>query len=251
VPTPTSTLALQPLEGAASFFWTQPYIEGCSFCLQPDHHIRMCPVANKYVHTGRAKVMGDKLRLPNNQRIPNDSSGCGIKASIDAWLTSQATAQAATQATTVPPPSCPTYAPPPLLPPQHALPTAHIEEVAETNILQVTQITQAPEQDQHEDDGLNIFQVFAAEKKRRDSKAVHLADLTEAPSQNKPPAPPDPHAACSTSQYRYHSNAEDQQLVSELYSWLMEGKLSLATPAHILAASPTIRKELAEKLKVR
>jgi len=31
----------------------------------------------------------------------------------------------------------------------------------------------------------------------------------------------------------------------------MEGKLSLATPAHILAASPTICKELAEKLKVR
>ena len=51
-------------------------------------------------------------------------------------------------------------------------------------------------------------------------------------------------------QYCYQSNAEDQQLVSELYSWLMEGKLSLITPTHILATSPTIRKELAKKLKM-
>jgi hypothetical protein len=205
----------------------------------------MCPVANEYVHTGRAKVVGDKLRLPNNQHIPNNGSGHGIKASIDAWLTSQAAAQAAS----APPPSCPAYVPPPP-PPQHAPPAAHIEEVAETNILQVTQITQAPEQDQHEDDGLDIFQVFAAKRKKRNGKAVQLADLTEAPPPDKPPTPSDPLAARSTAQYHYHSNAEDQQLISELYSWLMEGKLSLATPAHILAASPMICKELAEKLKV-
>jgi len=148
----------------------------------------------------------------------------------------------------VPPPSCPAYAP---LPPQHAPPAARIEEVTKTNILQVTQITQAPEQDQHEDDGLNIFQVFAAKRKKRDGKAVQLADLTEAPPPDKPSVPLDPHAACPTVQYRYHSNTEDQQLVSKLYSWLMEGKLSLVMPAHILAASPMIHKELVEKLKVR
>jgi hypothetical protein len=51
-------------------------------------------------------------------------------------------------------------------------------------------------------------------------------------------------------QYHYQSNAEDQQLISKLYSWLMEGKLSLVTPTHILAASPTICKELAKKLKM-
>jgi hypothetical protein len=137
------------------------------------------------------------------------------------------------------------------LPPlQHAPPAAHIEEVTETNILQVTQITQVLEQDQCEDNGLDIFQVFAAKRKKRDGKAAQLADLTEAPPPDKPPAFLDPQAPRSTAQYRYHSNAEDQQLISELYSWLMEGKLSLATPAHILAASPTIHKELAEKLKV-
>jgi hypothetical protein len=51
-------------------------------------------------------------------------------------------------------------------------------------------------------------------------------------------------------QYRYQSNAEDQHLISELREWLMTGKLSHTTPAHILAASPTIHKDLVEKLKV-
>jgi hypothetical protein len=44
---------------------------------------------------------------------------------------------------------------------------------------------------------------------------------------------------------------EDQQLVSELGSWLMQGKLAHTTPAHVLAASPALRKDLVEKLRVR
>ena len=52
-------------------------------------------------------------------------------------------------------------------------------------------------------------------------------------------------------QYRYQSLAEDQQLMAELLRWLLDGRLSLVTPAHILAASPGIRKELAERLKLR
>jgi len=44
--------------------------------------------------------------------------------------------------------------------------------------------------------------------------------------------------------------AEDQQLVSELESWLMEGKLTQTTPAHILTTSPSIWKDLVEKLRV-
>ena len=52
-------------------------------------------------------------------------------------------------------------------------------------------------------------------------------------------------------QYCYQSNAEDQQLTSELYRWLLDGKLSIVTPAHILAACPAIRKELVECLRTR
>src|SRR5258708_17359587 len=51
--------------------------------------------------------------------------------------------------------------------------------------------------------------------------------------------------------YRYQSSAEDQYLVSALQSWLMQGKLAHATPAQLLAASRTIRHELADKLTVR
>jgi hypothetical protein len=37
----------------------------------------------------------------------------------------------------------------------------------------------------------------------------------------------------------------------ELQSLLLEGKLSLTTPAHVFAASPSIRKDICNKLKVK
>jgi len=51
-------------------------------------------------------------------------------------------------------------------------------------------------------------------------------------------------------QYRYTSNAEDQRLITELEDYLMQGKLSLTTPTYVFAASPTIRKDVVDKLKV-
>ena len=49
-------------------------------------------------------------------------------------------------------------------------------------------------------------------------------------------------------QYRY---PEDQTPSKKLLSWILEGKLNEVTPAHIIAASPSIRKELAERLMPR
>ncbi len=125
----------------------------------------MCPLAIEYVRTGCVKIIDNKMCLPNKQPIPNDSSGWGIKAGIDAWLTSQAMP--------TPPPPRIVYVPPPPppLPEQCAPPAAHIKEVTEANILQITQVMQIPEQDPCEDDGLDIFQVFATKKKKHDYKA--------------------------------------------------------------------------------
>jgi hypothetical protein len=50
-------------------------------------------------------------------------------------------------------------------------------------------------------------------------------------------------------QYRYQANAKDQHLTAELEEYLMQGKLSLMTPAHIFAASTAICKLIAEKLR--
>jgi hypothetical protein len=87
---PEPTPAVPPAAGgASSFFQPRPRMEGCSFCLQPDHRIRLCPIAMDYVYSGRATIVEDKICLPNRQRVPNDRSGRGIKASIDRWLTSQ------------------------------------------------------------------------------------------------------------------------------------------------------------------
>ena len=123
--------------------------------------------------------------------------------------------------------------------------TSQIEEVVESHILQVKDsITTDEEEFPHD-----IFEVFTTEKKQVDkaSKALELS------------APPPPTQAPNTSssstwpntQYRYQSNAEDQQLTMELEEYLMKGKLLLTMPTHVLAASPAIHKNMAEKLKVQ
>ncbi|KAI9429881.1 hypothetical protein H4582DRAFT_2088124 [Lactarius indigo] len=91
------------------------------------------------------------------------------------------------------------------------------------------------------------------------SATTPIPSDTPHPSSNNMPAPapvttPSPSSSTSpraAPQYHYQSNAEDQRLTTELYQWLLDGKLSLVTPAHVLAASPFIRKELIERLRTR
>jgi len=117
----------------------------------------------------------------------------------------------------------------------------------------------------------DIFKVFATERKKHETRHSKLPEMQlpahpSAPTLAESSSPvPTPSAAIPTTstsaaasaparmapQYRYQSMAEDQRLVSELESWLMEGKLTQTTPAHVLAASPSIWKDLVEKLQVR
>ncbi|HEX4714522.1 MAG TPA: retropepsin-like aspartic protease, partial [Ktedonobacteraceae bacterium] len=123
----------------------------------------------------------------------------------------------------------------------------------------MAQITEATDEGTADSDGelYDLFEVLATEKadrRKRDAKKVQEA-----------PAPPPQHAPTSSAsvptaptnvarsapQYRYQSNAEDQQLTTQLFNLLLEGKLTQATPAHILAASASIRKDLVERLRTR
>ena len=159
--------------------------------------------------------------------------------SIDTWLTAQTTSSSTpAQASTVI--TCD-------LPPHLNLrntSTSWIEEVIESHILQIREAA-TPDEEQEEEYSQDIFEVFATKKKKRGKAPELLAP---------PPATPAPATASSTpqpnAQYKYHCDAKDQQLVLELEEYLMQGKLSLTTPAHIFTASYTVRKNIAEKLKV-
>jgi len=130
--------------------------------------------------------------------------------------------------------------------------TSRIEEVLESHIIQVKEA--ATPADDEDEDGFfshDIFEVFTTKKKKHGDKASKAPELS-APA----PSTPAPTAAAidnsrPDAQYRYRSNAEDHQLVSELEEYLMQGKLALTTPAHIFAASPIIRKNITKKLKLR
>jgi hypothetical protein len=144
-----------PSADASAFFRPRPRADGCAFCVQPGHRVRECPAAQEYVHTGRASIRDGRICLPNGRHVPNDSSGRGIKAGIDAWLAAQQAASA----------------PVPVATSRPALdfervrgPMACIEEI-------------------------DTFEVFAAERKKRASKAAKLPELTAALSTSEPPTP--------------------------------------------------------------
>jgi len=131
--------------------------------------------------------------------------------------------------------------------------STRIEEVIESHILQVREVATPNEEVFLQD----IFKVFTAEKTKCPGKASEFSappppppapvPLTSAPAQPPPTASSAPQ---SNMQYWYQSNAKDQQLISELEEYLMKGKLSLTTPAHVFTASHAIHKNITEKLKV-
>ena len=201
--------------------------------------------------SGHTSIIGDRMHLPNGQPIPFDSTRRGLKASIDFWLTLQTTsALPITQTRTVF-----MWDPPPHLDSCNTL-TSRIEEVMESHILQVKDTATSDEEDEFLQD---IFEVFATEKKKCGAKAPELSAPPPAARAPTPPPPPPtsqtPPTAASNSrpntQYQYHCNTEEQHLITELEDYLLQGKLSNTTLAHVFAASPAIRKDIAKKIRVR
>jgi len=249
IPTPVT-----PAINAAAptpFFQFGPCPETCIFCRTDGHRLRACTIASEYIRSGCATWINNRIHLPNGQPVPFDGSRHRIKASINAWLTSQTATAALTPTQTQ---AVFTRNTLPHLKQNNA--SAKIEEIVEAHMLQVRDSVTSDEDQNEEDFSQDILEVFAAEKKKRPDKASKLS----APCPKTPvPAPTlvvqaptaDPSHLRPNMQYQYQSNAEDQQLVSELEDYLMQGKLELTTPAHVFAASPTIRKDVVDKLKVR
>ena len=63
--------------------------DGCAFCAQYGHCIQDCPMAHDYMQHSLAVMYEGQIRLPNYALIPNDSTGRGLKISIDAWHATQ------------------------------------------------------------------------------------------------------------------------------------------------------------------
>jgi hypothetical protein len=227
VPTPMPHQLPPSVGKPPGFFYTCS--DGCAFCTQKGHRLHECPAAEEYVNSRRVLIVNHQIHLPNGQLVPNNGTGRGIKASIDNWLTTQ-------------------------YPSQVVAPTAWVEEVVEAHILQIVEFSSPLPDDESEDEAMDIFEVFAAQKRKREGKAAKLPELIKPAVQTMPAPPPTIQAKLLTTQnkpgpqYCYQATVEDQCLVLELQDWLMGGKLIQTTPAHILAASPTIRKELVEKL---
>jgi len=253
-PIPTPVMPIINAATSTPFFQFGPHPKTCVFCRTDGHQLHACTITSKYICSRHATWINDRIHLPNGQPVPFDGSRCGIKASIDAWLTSQTAAAASTTST-----PAQTQAvfmrDTPLHLKQHNA-SAKIKEIVEAHMLQVRDSVTSDKDQNKEDFSQDILEVFAAERKKRMDKASELS----VPCPKTPvPAPvlvaqaptTDPSHSRPNTQYQYQSNTEDQQLVSKLEDYLMQGKLSLTTLAHVFAASPAIHKDVVDKLKVQ
>jgi len=232
-----------PVASLADLFFCS-CLTGCIFYRHQGHQIRVCRATEDYVRSSHTTVIDDHLHLPNFQPIPNNGTRRGIKASLNTWLAVQ------TMPTPTPtPPAAQThvvFAQDTQYPDPHSLPPSRIEEIVKTHVLKVREVSDAEEGEETATPH-DIFEVFAAEKKRCDSRLSKVPELT-APHKDRYQAA---NVGSAHTQFKYQLNAKDQLLVSKLEDYLMQGKLSLTTPAHIFAASPIIRKDIVEKLRLR
>ena len=126
---------------------------------------------NEYLTSGCASVIEECIHLPNGQPVPFDGSRQGIKASIDAWLTSQSIA--------APPPAKTHAIFTPCYDSRNAS-TSWVEEVMESHILQIMEATSLDE-DEDQEFSHDIFEVFAAEKKKHGERASKALELSAPP----------------------------------------------------------------------
>ena len=235
-------------------------------------------------------IIGDRMHFANGQPIPPNSAGRNLQAKIDTWLAGSTAAvppHPSDPAFTRDPPPHATHCFEIALESSYGQPVqrANIVEVPPAKVAseltdegeedidlfevftterrkhnakttQLPELTQDKESEERTNPTITSNSTIpppSTPKPRepallnKDEQPQHMQHANAPSTFNTNPLPPSRIAP----QYRYISNAEDQWLSSELFKWLLEGKLSLATPAHILAASAGIRKELIEHLKTR
>ena len=152
--------------------------------------------AGEYINSGHATIINDRIHLPNGQPIPFDGSRRGLQASIDLWLTSQMPASTPSQAHAVFARDVPPHFD------SRNTPTSCIEEVIESHMLQVKEADTPQEEEEFSHD---IFEVFAAEKKKRRDKASKVPKLATPPLTTPAPAA-SANISRPNSQYRYQTH---------------------------------------------
>lgn len=153
------------------------------FCSQTYHCIKECPIAHEYVQTGKAVVINNRIHLPNGQPIPANIMGINLQAKIDAWI-------AGTVAAVPTHPSDSTFS---RKPPPHATHSFEIigkitygESIRQAHIVEVQDVDDEQEDDDEDDD---LFEVYATERRKCDTKASQLPELSWAKETEELTAP--------------------------------------------------------------
>jgi hypothetical protein len=154
----------------------------------------------EYIHTSHATIHGSKIHLPTGDLVPNDGTGRSIQAGIDTWLMAHLpapTAAPAAQAVFVrnPPLQASLYFD--LAPPS---PVPSFQEVAESHILQISEVHNIEASDNSDDEPQDIFQVFASKKKKCSFRPLKLPKVEPPKTKAGQPKPTTPSVPMPTAQ---------------------------------------------------
>ena len=155
----------------------------CMFCSHTNHHIKECPLAHKYIRTGKAIVIGNWIHLPNGQAIPSSLASKNLQAKINSWITRTVA-------------NAPTHPPEPsftcdTLP--HATHSFKIRGkviygklVQQAHMVEVQDVNEEQEDDSNDEDFPDLFDIYAMEQRKWNTKASQLPEFTHTKAPKEP-----------------------------------------------------------------
>ncbi|TDL26454.1 hypothetical protein BD410DRAFT_715832, partial [Rickenella mellea] len=195
----------------------------CLFCMDPNnaHMMRECPTAVEYLRSGKViKDSRDRFVLPDSSPIPRTPIGKGFQQSIDAYYAGK-TRDA----------------------PPHMTDSVPIVGAS---------TTRARAREIEKGKGKAPASEPAPRTKEATPSASTSSPVVYPPVQSTTKRPTPSSASKPVPQFKFHSAAEDQSLIDDTMKMILQGRLAeLVTPAHLFAASPSLRARFVELLRTK
>ncbi|TDL14381.1 hypothetical protein BD410DRAFT_846086, partial [Rickenella mellea] len=242
----------------------------CLFCMDPSHMMRECPTAQEYIRAGKViKDARNRFVMPDSSPVPRAPIGKGLQYAIDAWHSNRARDA------------------PPHMTVGSLFAYDDDTEPFEVGEFEICQEEEPYEAESNPSASTLAMMKTPKRSVRFELDAVELPRTsnglpTKDKGKGKPPVseppvrsevktssysppstsstptvqtakrPPPSSATKPAPQFKYHSAAEDQSLIDDTMKMILEGRLSeLVTPAHLFAASPSLRARFVELLRTK
>lgn len=230
---------------------TLPRVRTCAFCQKTGHFVRECDQVNEYVRAGKAMkdVTNSKILLPTGEPIP-DGEG-SLKTRLDSWLNKM---KSFFSQIVLPDETDPAESVTSGIVEITSSVDEHLSPVSVNSHSQTDELKKLVAAIRAEKN-LPAKQPMNTRSKEDGNPTEKIGPMLNPDGDKRPAHPVKPtnvdlgstHA--DNTRYQNKSKAEDQTLIDELLTMVLDGRLTSIKTSHILAASPIIRTMLMSYLR--